>query len=146
MPARSLQSTAQTRDWLVFTWDGVGYGEDGTLWGGETFVGRPGTGNASRACGRFRLPGGDKAGRAPWRSAAALCWETGRESGRLPPDPDRAAAWEKHINAPQSSAAGRLFDAAAAIVLGIGETSFEGTGPDAARSHRRTRRRLPELP
>jgi hydrogenase maturation protein HypF len=27
---------------LVFAWDGVGYGGDGTLWGGEAFVGRPG--------------------------------------------------------------------------------------------------------
>jgi hydrogenase maturation protein HypF len=29
-------------DWLTFTWDGVGMGEDGTLWGGEALLGRPG--------------------------------------------------------------------------------------------------------
>jgi hydrogenase maturation protein HypF len=25
----------EIENWLVFTWDGVGYGSDGTLWGGE---------------------------------------------------------------------------------------------------------------
>jgi len=28
--------------WLVFTWDGVGLGEDRTLWGGEALLGEPG--------------------------------------------------------------------------------------------------------
>ncbi|MFU8878160.1 MAG: carbamoyltransferase HypF, partial [Wenzhouxiangellaceae bacterium] len=30
------------RDTLVFAWDGVGYGRDGSLWGGEVLLGRPG--------------------------------------------------------------------------------------------------------
>ncbi len=28
--------------WLCFTWDGAGLGEDGTLWGGEALLGKPG--------------------------------------------------------------------------------------------------------
>jgi hydrogenase maturation protein HypF len=114
---------------IVFAWDGVGLGDDGTLWGGETFAGRPGHWQRAATLRPFHLPGGDRAGRAPWRSAVALCWELGREYPAAVPDPIVRAAWERRLNAPQSSAAGRLFDAASALVLGIGETSFEGQGP-----------------
>jgi hydrogenase maturation protein HypF len=114
---------------IVFAWDGVGLGDDGTLWGGETFVGRPGQWRRAATLRPFRLPGGDRAGRAPWRSAAALCWELGHDLPGTVPDPIVRAAWERRLNSPQSSAAGRLFDAAAALVLRVGETSFEGQGP-----------------
>jgi hydrogenase maturation protein HypF len=114
---------------LVFAWDGVGLGEDGTLWGGEAFLGGPGQWQRVASLRPFRLPGGDAAGRAPWRSAAALCWEMGLECPVPLPDPIVRAAWQRGLNAPQSSAAGRVFDAATALVLGIGETSFEGQGP-----------------
>jgi hydrogenase maturation protein HypF len=114
---------------IVFAWDGVGLGADGTLWGGETFVGAAGHWRRCASLRPFHLPGGDKAGRAPWRSAAALCWEMGRDCPVPVPDPIVRHAWERRINSPQSSAAGRVFDAAAALVLGVGETSFEGQGP-----------------
>jgi len=114
---------------IVFAWDGVGLGDDGTLWGGETFVGTPGHWERRASLRPFHLPGGDRAGRAPWRSAAALCWDLGRECPVPVPDPIVRGAWQKRLNAPQSSAAGRVFDAAAALVLGVGETSFEGQGP-----------------
>jgi hydrogenase maturation protein HypF len=114
---------------IVFAWDGVGLGGDGTLWGGETFVGMPGQWQRRASLRPFHLPGGDRAGRAPWRSAAALCWAMNRECPVPVPDPIVRGAWQKRLNAPQSSAAGRVFDAASALVLGIGETSFEGQGP-----------------
>jgi hydrogenase maturation protein HypF len=114
---------------IVFAWDGVGYGADGTLWGGETFVGRPGGWQRAASLRPFLLPGGDKAGRSPWRSAAALCWEAGIECPVAVPDPIVREAWQRGVNAPQSSAAGRVFDAISALVLGVTETSFEGQGP-----------------
>ncbi len=114
---------------IVFAWDGVGLGDDGTLWGGETFIGTPGTWRRAAHLRPFHLPGGDRAGRAPWRSAAAVCWELDRDCPVDVPDPIVRTAWERRINTPRSSAAGRLFDAAAAIILGVGETSFEGQGP-----------------
>jgi hydrogenase maturation protein HypF len=39
------------------------------------------------------------------------------------------AAWRAGIGQVTSSAAGRVFDAAAALILGLGQTSFEGQGP-----------------
>ena len=116
--------------WLVFTWDGVGYGEDGTLWGGEALHGRPGAWRRVASFRTFRLPGGDRAGREPWRSAAALHWECGRE-WRDCPDRDglARAGWEKGMNCARTSSAGRLFDAAAALIAAQTEVSFEAQGP-----------------
>ena len=131
---------------LVFAWDGVGYGGDGTLWGGEAFLGRAGAWQRRASLRSFRLPGGDKAGRSPWRSAAALCWEAGVECPVPIPDPIVRAAWERGINAPQSSAAGRVFDALSAIVLGVAETSFEGQGPMWLEACAVPVERFPELP
>lgn len=120
----------QVDRWLVFTWDGVGYGEDGSLWGGEALVGGPGRWWRVASLRPFRLPGGDRAGREPWRSAAALCWEAGIPW--KPPVDGVAllhAAWRRGVNAPPTSAVGRLFDAAASLTGVLHTASFEGQGP-----------------
>jgi hydrogenase maturation protein HypF len=151
---------AEVNNWLVFTWDGVGYGSDGTLWGGEAMAGRPGHWERAASFRPFRLVGGDKAGREPWRSAAALLWAEDKRfvgaalaamasnqisahgedssASRLKPllrevtaDEINLAhqAWQRDINTFETSAVGRLFDAAAALVLGRQVASFEGQGP-----------------
>ena len=116
--------------WLIFTWDGTGFGEDQTLWGGEALLGEPG--HWQRVCSlrSFRLPGGERAGREPWRSAAALHWEVGQSWAECP-DKDQLAytAWKRRVNCPETSAVGRLFDAAAALVCDLQKTSFEAQGP-----------------
>ena len=122
----------EVREWLVFTWDGVGMGADGTLWGGESMCGRPGHWQRTAALKSFQLPGGDRAGREPWRSAAAICWEIGTAWPGEEQLPDAALvrqAWLRGLNCHETSAAGRLFDAAASLVLDIHATSFEGQGP-----------------
>lgn len=113
--------------WLVFAWDGVGLGEDGGLWGGEALTGAPGHWSRAGSMRTFRLPGGDKAGREPWRAAAALLWETG-EAAPFAPEP-LYRAWAQHLNSPPSSSVGRLFDAAAALCGVCTHASFEGEGP-----------------
>ncbi len=116
--------------WLVFAWDGVGFGSDGNLWGGEALVGAPGAWRRVTSTRMFTVMGGDRVGREPWRSAAALMWETGRD---WLPQVEHAAlarqAWVKRIGAWRTSSVGRLFDAAAALVLGVDVASFEGQGP-----------------
>ncbi|MEQ9038873.1 MAG: carbamoyltransferase HypF [Silicimonas sp.] len=116
--------------WLTFAWDGVGLGGDGCLWGGEVFEGRPGSWRRVASLRPFHLLGGDRAAREPWRSAAALMWEAGRPWE--PPIPEAAfaaQAWGKRVGTLATSSAGRLFDAAAALILGLQTVSFEGQGP-----------------
>lgn len=116
--------------WLVFTWDGTGYGDDGTLWGGEALYGDAGAWSRAASLRPFRLPGGDRAGREPWRSAAALHWACGRPWAGAPPEAGLAArAHQRGINSPTTSAAGRVFDAAAAMLTGRHSVSYEAEGP-----------------
>lgn len=113
---------------LVFAWDGVGLGEDGTLWGGESLLGRPGAWKRLASFRQFRIPGGDLAAHAPWRSAAGLCWEAGIQWADCPDTGLVRQAWERGLNSPYTSAVGRLFDGAAAL-FGRHDTSYEGQGP-----------------
>ncbi len=116
-------------DWLVFAWDGAGYGEDGTIWGGEALLGRPGRWQRVASWRLFSLLGGDRAAREAWRNALSLCWETGSAAIASTPKRDiplLRQAWERGLNCPRTSSVGRLFDAAAAF-LGLCETaSYEG--------------------
>jgi hydrogenase maturation protein HypF len=115
--------------------DGIGYGTDGHLWGGEFLVGD------LRSCervGHFRyqpMPGGDLATREPWRMAlsylqaayAELPVDSPAFNNITPADLGLVAqAVSRGINAPMSSSCGRLFDAVAAM-LGLRQrASYEG--------------------
>jgi len=114
---------------LVFTWDGTGQGTDGTLWGGEALLGRPGRWQRLASFAPFALPGGEAAIRAPWRLAVTLGWQSGLASPPAPCTDDELAllrgVWERRLNAPSCSAVGRLFDAAAAMLLPIRRISHE---------------------
>lgn len=116
---------------LCFTWDGVGLGEDGTLWGGEALLGVPGRWRRVASFKPFQLPGGEKAALEPWRSALSLCWAASVDWTPPfgTPDPILRQAWERGVNCPATSAVGRLFDAAAALTGLVNEASFEGQGP-----------------
>ncbi len=112
--------------WLVFTWDGAGLGSDQTLWGGEALWGRAGDWQRLASLRPFYLAGGDKAGREPWRSAAALCWQVGIDYQPLKGGGLVYQAWQKRLNCHQTSSVGRLFDGAAALLGLCDNVSFEG--------------------
>ena len=116
---------------LCFTWDGVGLGADGTLWGGEALLGRPGAWTRVASFRPFRLPGGERAAREPWRTALALCWECGQAwpQGAKLGGPLLRRAFEGGVNAPTTTAVGRLFDAAAALLGVCLKASYEGEAP-----------------
>ncbi|MDM8560326.1 carbamoyltransferase HypF [Candidatus Parabeggiatoa sp. HSG14] len=132
-PKKKTITGNRLESWLIFTWDGVGLGEDGTLWGGEAFYGQPGQWQRVGTIRSFAPPGADKAGREPWRSALAVCWETGHhwaEAEKIVTDYDLLQqAWKRQLNCPRTSAVGRLFDAAAALTGLVQKASFEGQGP-----------------
>ncbi|MGA8864567.1 MAG: carbamoyltransferase HypF [Gallionella sp.] len=118
------------KSWLCFAWDGVGLGCDETLWGGEALHGKPGAWQRVASFKPFRLPGGERAGREPWRSAAALCWESGLDWHSSARDAVLLkSAWQHGLNAPATTAAGRLFDAASSLLGLIDNASYEGQGP-----------------
>ena len=114
---------------LGVAFDGLGYGSDGTLWGGEfllaDLVGFQRLGHLVPV----PMPGGTAAIRQPWRMAAAyLGAEAPRElSERHAEHWDAVLAMaSRQVNAPLTSSAGRLFDAVAAI-LGIRDSiNYEG--------------------
>jgi hydrogenase maturation protein HypF len=118
--------------WLCFTWDGVGLGPDGTLWGGEALLGAPGLWKRVATFRPFTPCGGEQAARAPWRSAASLAWALGMD---FPPPEQNVtlakAAWTKKVNCPPTSAVGRLFDAAASFLNLVHDAAFEAEGPIA---------------
>jgi hydrogenase maturation protein HypF len=127
---------------LGVAYDGLGLGDDGTLWGGEVLLA---TWTGYRRLARFGLaplPGGEAAVRRPARMALGYLFgaETAGDPVALPPEavdafvarlPEREVAVIRRmvargVGCPRASSAGRLFDAVASL-LGIrDDASYEG--------------------
>jgi len=106
--------------------DGTGYGTDGTIWGGEFLAAGLAGFERGGHLAPVPMPGGAAAVRQPWRMAAAYTGDA--DVARRHPDQWSAvvAMAAKGINSPLTSSAGRLFDAAAAL-LGVRDAiNYEG--------------------
>ena len=121
---------------LAVTYDGTGYGTDGTIWGGELLA-IPDPAEFTRAghLVPFALPGGDGAVREPARIALDLLHRAG--VGWEPDLPPVAAIGEAglHVLAQQiprgvgcvaTTSMGRLFDAVASLLGVCQQVSYEG--------------------
>jgi hydrogenase maturation protein HypF len=115
--------------------DGLGYGTDGTLWGGELLVADLAGFSRAGHLEPVPMPGGAAAVREPWRMAAAYLQQA--YDGALPDDlpvvrrnADRWSAVTAmaggRVNAPLTSSAGRLFDAVSALLGVRDRVTFEG--------------------
>jgi hydrogenase maturation protein HypF len=125
---------------LGVSWDGTGYGLDGTVWGGEFFLVTNETVERVAHLRPFRLPGGDKAVKEPRRAALGLLheWSGGRDNFMLHmqhktvrPFSARELATlrsmlAKKLNSPLCSSVGRLFDVVASLVNLRQKIRFEG--------------------
>jgi hydrogenase maturation protein HypF len=112
--------------------DGLGLGPDATLWGGEVLLGDYRGATRIGHLAPAPLPGGDAASREPWRNAVMRLDLAGRSdlADRLFPGRPLAtvrAMAAQGVNAPLASSAGRLYDAAAAVLgFCVGRQSYEG--------------------
>ncbi|HEX3881066.1 MAG TPA: carbamoyltransferase HypF [Stellaceae bacterium] len=118
--------------------DGLGWGDDGEIWGGEFLLAD------YRACRRLArlkpvaMPGGAQAVREPWRNLYAQLASAGlRDAIEACPEMNRALADKPlrtldrmiagAVNAPCASSCGRLFDAvAAALGICADRQAYEG--------------------
>jgi hydrogenase maturation protein HypF len=149
LPAREIVSVqhhrahiasvlAERGEWekkvLGVSFDGTGYGDDGTIWGGEIFTGSVSAGFSRIAHLRqASLPGGDAAARYPVQAAAGFL-------SQLEGLPDMLSApfafdhrytvarqlVDKDVRSFATTSMGRLFDAAAALLGFTREVTFEG--------------------
>ncbi|MDJ0503887.1 MAG: carbamoyltransferase HypF [Nostocales cyanobacterium LE14-WE12] len=135
------QISLDTKPILGIAFDGLGYGEDGTLWGGEFLLADYQSFQRLATFKPMPMIGGKQAIYQPWRNTysqliKAFSWEEIQEKYRdlaiikflENKDPKLLnQIIEKGINSPLTSSVGRLFDAvAAAIGICPEQCSYEG--------------------
>jgi hydrogenase maturation protein HypF len=136
----SVMAEHNLEEAIGLSFDGTGFGTDGTIWGGEFMLSRR---DGFQRLGHFlpfMLPGGEAAVLHPLRIALALLRDllSPRELERLfcerlgLPEQQLATLGEmidRGVNAPVTSSLGRIFDAAGALLGLVDRVSYEGEGP-----------------
>ncbi len=130
-----LADNGETGPVIGVAFDGLGYGDDGTLWGGEFLVADLAQYQRVGHLLPVPMPGGTAAIKQPWRMAASYL-----DLAFAGSPPASLAVVRRHedqwgavvalacsgVASPLTSSAGRLFDAVAAIVCGRDRINYEG--------------------
>ena len=122
---------------LGVAYDGTGFGEDGTSWGGEFLLCSAERYERLATFRPLRLAGGDLAMREVWRIGYALLHDAydgapPSESISLLGDVSSESIRvvkqmiERELNAPQARGVGRYFDGFGALALGRARSTYEG--------------------
>jgi hydrogenase maturation protein HypF len=116
---------------IGIAFDGLGFGTDGTIWGGEFLIADLRGFERVGHLEAVPMPGGAKAIKEPWRMAAAylgacvtpdldVVRRNHRDWGRV------LAVARAGVNSPLTSSAGRLFDAVSAVLGVRDRVNYEG--------------------
>jgi hydrogenase maturation protein HypF len=108
---------------IGFTFDGTGYGTDGTIWGGEVMLYDAGGFTREFHLRPFALPGGELAVKNPRRVVESLFHQACPE--RLKESP-AVAQLNAAINCPMTTSMGRLFDAVSCLLGVCEKPTYDG--------------------
>jgi hydrogenase maturation protein HypF len=116
------------------SFDGTGFGDDGSIWGGEIFLGSLEGGFERAAHMRSAaLPGGDSAAQYPMQAASGFLAQmdhlpdlTRPPFSFTPRYQDATQLIHRGMRTFPTTSVGRLFDAAAALLGFVRESTFEG--------------------
>lgn len=120
---------------LGVTFDGTGYGDDGSIWGGEFLLGSYSGVERVASLTPIALPGGDAAVRRPARIALAHLYAAGVAWDPLLPSVHACAGTEASVvhrlletgtSCAQTTSAGRLFDAVSSLTAVAHDAGYEG--------------------
>jgi hydrogenase maturation protein HypF len=129
-----------TKQVIGVAFDGLGYGDDGTLWGGEFFLADLKTYKRKAYFEPFPMPGGALTIKEPWRMALSYVLSSPQSSrncfdGFVQTIIERygVLAFEitkkqidNKLNSPLTSSCGRLFDAMSALLDICQKSNYEG--------------------
>ncbi|MEJ7624419.1 MAG: carbamoyltransferase HypF [Pyrinomonadaceae bacterium] len=135
--ASCMADNGATGEVIGVAMDGLGFGTDGKMWGGEFFVADFAHAERIAHLDYVPLPGGAKAIREPWRMAAAYLQRTFGDAFLDLDIPfvnelDRekwstvASMIASGTNCPETSSMGRLFDAVSSLLCLRSTVNFEG--------------------
>jgi hydrogenase maturation protein HypF len=122
------------------SFDGTGYGTDGTIWGGEYLVCTYKDFERLGSLQPFPLPGGDAVSKHPWKvsvallnrlqsSAASKLMNRYEEDQGKNPVGSLRRQINSNVNTVKSTSTGRLFDAVSSLLGFCHDSTFDGDAP-----------------